>query len=87
MSRAFTKEIDDAPVPPLHDRAISGARNLVIPSGARQIEQSIATLNERIGSLSDATVVAETVEFETKAGEEEVKIIAIRRDAPMDKLR
>lgn len=58
MSRAFTREIDDAPPPPLPERPISAARNLVTPNGAHQIEQAIATLSQQVeaGTDSDALV-------------------------------
>ena len=42
MSRAFVREIDDAPEPPPLERAASGAPNLVTPRGARMIDETIA---------------------------------------------
>jgi transcription elongation GreA/GreB family factor len=48
MSRAFTREIDDAPPPPVPERAVSAARNLVTRQGARQIEEMIATLTGQL---------------------------------------
>jgi transcription elongation GreA/GreB family factor len=44
VSRAFVKEIDDAPEPPPLDRMPSGAPNLVTPRGARMIDETIAAL-------------------------------------------
>ncbi|WP_428423813.1 GreA/GreB family elongation factor [Pararhizobium sp.] len=58
MSRAFTKEIDDAPPPPVPERPISAARNLVTPNGARQIEQMIAALTQQTAATSDGEVLA-----------------------------
>ena len=58
MSRAFTKEIDDAPPPPVPERAISTARNLVTANGARQIEQMIAVLTQQTTATSDREVLA-----------------------------
>ena len=58
MSRAFTKEIDDAvPAPPL-ERPISAAANLVTPRGAELIEEEIAALDEKLRS-GDAADLAE----------------------------
>ena len=42
MSRAFIREVDDAPPPPPLERTASGAANLVTPRGARLIEETIA---------------------------------------------
>ncbi|CAN7589220.1 GreA/GreB family elongation factor [Pararhizobium sp. LjRoot255] len=58
MSRAFTREIDDAPPPPVPERQISAARNLVTQNGARQIEQAIATLSQQIEASGDSDVLA-----------------------------
>ncbi|MCW0000658.1 GreA/GreB family elongation factor [Pararhizobium sp. YC-54] len=58
MSRAFTKEIDDAPAPPVPEHPISAARNLVTANGARQIEQMVAVLTEQVTSTSDSDVLA-----------------------------
>ncbi len=58
MSRAFTKEIDDAPPPPVPERSISTARNLVTPNGARQIEQMVAALTQQTAATSDVDVLA-----------------------------
>jgi len=58
MSRAFTREIDDAPLPPLPERRISAARNLVTPNGARQIEQAIATLSQQVEAGADSDALA-----------------------------
>ncbi|WP_426231646.1 GreA/GreB family elongation factor [Pararhizobium sp. DWP3-4] len=58
MSRAFTKEIDDVPPPPVAERPISTARNLVTPNGARQIEQMVAALTQQTAATSDNEVLA-----------------------------
>lgn len=58
MSRAFTREIDDAPPPPLPERPISAARNLVTPNGARQIEQAIETLSQQVEAGGDNDALA-----------------------------
>lgn len=58
MSRAFTKEIDDAPPPPVPEHPISAARNLVTANGARQIEQMVAVLTQQITATSDGDVLA-----------------------------
>jgi transcription elongation GreA/GreB family factor len=52
MSRAFIKEVDDAPLMIL-ERPVSPVPNLVTRRGARLIEQAIAALEERIAKLSD----------------------------------
>lgn len=44
MSRAFVKEVDDAPEPPPLERSASAAPNLVTPRGARMIDETIAEL-------------------------------------------
>ncbi len=44
MSRAFVKEIDDAPEPPLAERPVSSAPNLVTPRGMRLIESRVGAL-------------------------------------------
>ncbi|HZF94546.1 MAG TPA: GreA/GreB family elongation factor [Allosphingosinicella sp.] len=44
MSRAFVREIDDAPEPPPVERAVSAAPNLVTPRGARTIDENVAAL-------------------------------------------
>ena len=58
MSRAFTREVDDAPPPPILERAISSARNLVTPNGARQIEQAMETLDRQIEASGDNDALA-----------------------------
>jgi hypothetical protein len=47
MSRAFVKEVDDAPVASPQERPVSAAPNLVTTRGARLIEQAIVALEER----------------------------------------
>ena len=56
MSRAFVKEVDDAP-PPITERPVSAAPNLVTPRGARLIEQSVVTLEEQIATVTDERVL------------------------------
>jgi transcription elongation GreA/GreB family factor len=56
MSRAFVKESDEAGVPPLPDRPISSARNLVTRRGLRLIERAIA---QHRSELATATAAAE----------------------------
>jgi transcription elongation GreA/GreB family factor len=53
MSRAFVKEVDDAPAPPAPDRPVSLAPNLVTPRGARLIEETIAPLETAIAEAGD----------------------------------
>jgi transcription elongation GreA/GreB family factor len=53
VSRAFVKEVDDAPEAPPQARPVSAAPNLVTPRGARLIEQAIAALEERIAAAID----------------------------------
>ena len=48
MSRAFVKEVDDAPEPPPPERMPSAAPNLVTPRGARLIEETIADLESAL---------------------------------------
>ena len=56
MSRAFVKEIDDAPEPPLADRPVSTAPNRVTRRGARQIEDAVASLQSRLAMGIDASM-------------------------------
>ena len=44
MSRAFVKEVDDAPEPPPPERLASAAPNLITPRGARLIDAAIAEI-------------------------------------------
>ncbi len=53
MSRAFTKEVDDAPIPGVPDRPVSRARNLVTETGASKIKGEIASLKDRLARASD----------------------------------
>ncbi|MFQ0814934.1 transcription elongation factor [Brucella anthropi] len=55
MSRAFTKEQDDAPTD-LGERPVSPHRNLVTPAGLKMIEDEIARLQHE---LADANVAGE----------------------------
>jgi transcription elongation GreA/GreB family factor len=52
MSRAFVKEIDDAPEIP-HDRAVSAAPNRVTPRGAGLIVREIAALEQALAATPD----------------------------------
>lgn len=56
MSRAFTKEIDDAPEPPPLERPISAAPNLVTPAGAAQITQTLASLEAQLAVNPDPSL-------------------------------
>jgi transcription elongation GreA/GreB family factor len=56
MSRAFVKEVDDAPVAPPQERPVSAAPNLVTPRGARLIEQAIVALEEQIAAVIDEKI-------------------------------
>lgn len=58
MGRAFTREIDDGPLPPVLERAISAARNLVTPSGARKVEAKIADLDAGLKSAAGGDIDA-----------------------------
>ena len=48
MSRAFVREVDDAPEPPPIERAASAAPNLVTPRGARLIDEAIAAIEDAL---------------------------------------
>ncbi|MGI8841475.1 MAG: GreA/GreB family elongation factor [Caulobacteraceae bacterium] len=50
MSRAFVKEMDDAPPPPPLERPVSIAPNRVTPKGAALIEQAVASLERRLAA-------------------------------------
>ncbi len=50
MSRAFVKEMDDAPPPPLLERPVSIAPNRVTPRGAALIEQAVASLERQLAA-------------------------------------
>jgi len=45
MSRAFVREVDDAPAPPMPERPISAAPNLVTPEGAALIAAELAAID------------------------------------------
>jgi transcription elongation GreA/GreB family factor len=53
MSRAFVREADEVQPPPMLERPVSAAPNLVTPRGARLIEQAVAALEEQIAAASD----------------------------------
>jgi transcription elongation GreA/GreB family factor len=59
MSRAFIKEVDNVPLPPMLERPVSPGPNLVTRRGARLIEQAIAALEDRIATVSDEKVLLE----------------------------
>lgn len=52
MSRAFVREVDDAPEPPPLERMPSGAPNLVTPRGARLIEERVAAIEAALAQAS-----------------------------------
>lgn len=51
MSRAFVKEVDNAPSP-LLERAVSAGPNRVTPHGAQLIKEAVAALNEQLAAAS-----------------------------------
>lgn len=53
MSRAFVKEVDDAPEPAPPERVPSGAPNLVTPRGARLIEATVAEIEAALADASE----------------------------------
>ncbi|MFD2239035.1 GreA/GreB family elongation factor [Aureimonas populi] len=53
MAQAFTREIDDAPLPPLPERPVSPHLNLVTRRGAALIEEALHTLKAQIGATSE----------------------------------
>ncbi len=59
VSRAFVKEEDGARPPPIPERPVSTAQNLVTPRGARLISETIANLQGCLANVSDEE--AETV--------------------------
>lgn len=58
MSRAFVREVDDAPEPPPVERSGSGAPNLVTPRGARLIDEAIARLEAALAGADAAEEAA-----------------------------
>jgi transcription elongation GreA/GreB family factor len=52
VSRAFVREVDDAPEPPPLERMPSGAPNLVTPRGARLIEERVAAIEAALAQAS-----------------------------------
>lgn len=58
MSRAFTREIDDAPLPPPPERVVSPWPNLVTPRGARLIERHVSVIEAEIAGTRDADALA-----------------------------
>jgi transcription elongation GreA/GreB family factor len=50
VSRAFVREIDDAPAPPPPERPASGAPNLVTPRGARLITEKIEAIEAALAA-------------------------------------
>ena len=53
MSRAFVREVDEVQPPPMLERPVSTAPNLVTPQGARLIEQTVVALERQIAAASD----------------------------------
>jgi transcription elongation GreA/GreB family factor len=53
MSRAFVREVDEVQPPPMLERPVSTAPNLVTPRGARLIEQTVVVLEEQIAAASE----------------------------------
>ena len=51
MSRAFVREVDDAPSP-LLERAVSAAPNRVTPRGAQRIKEAVTALEEQLAAAS-----------------------------------
>ena len=58
MSRAFVKEMDDAPPPPPLERPVSLAPNRVTPRGAALIEASVAALEGQLAATSGEEAIA-----------------------------
>ena len=58
MSRAFVKEMDDAPPPPPLERPVSIAPNRVTPRGARLIEEMVANLEGQLAAGPGEEAVA-----------------------------
>ncbi len=58
MSRAFVKEDDDAPPPPLPERRVSTAPNRVTPRGAQQIRENISSLERQLAEAPEEEVAA-----------------------------
>lgn len=54
VSRAFVKEVDDAPEPPPPERSASAAPNLVTPRGARIIDETIAQIETSLAAAEGA---------------------------------
>jgi transcription elongation GreA/GreB family factor len=57
MSRAFTKEIDDAPAPKVPEHPISNATNFVTPSGAAIISRRAGDIARQIETTKDLTIL------------------------------
>jgi len=55
VSRAFVREVDDAPEMPPAERTASGAANLVTPRGARLIDETIEGIEAALAARPDAT--------------------------------
>jgi transcription elongation GreA/GreB family factor len=53
MSRAFVREVDEVQPPPMVERPVSTAPNLVTPQGAWLIEQTVVALEKQIAAASD----------------------------------
>lgn len=65
MSKAFTKEADDAPEPKLHRRGVSVPEpNYMTPAGARAARSELATCTDedRVRELTDHLATAQIIE-------------------------
>jgi transcription elongation GreA/GreB family factor len=58
MSRAFVKEVDDAPPEPPLERPISSAPNLVTARGAALIDEAVEALERQIAEAADEEAAA-----------------------------
>ncbi|MDQ2859447.1 MAG: GreA/GreB family elongation factor [Pseudomonadota bacterium] len=58
MSRAFVKEMDDAPPPPPLERPVSLAPNFVTPRGAALIEAAVAALEGQLAAAPGEEAIA-----------------------------
>jgi transcription elongation GreA/GreB family factor len=59
MNKAFTRETDDAPSPPLEERPISSALNLVTLRGAQLIKEKIAVIEKKHAAEVDPVLKSE----------------------------
>ncbi|HUQ35361.1 MAG TPA: hypothetical protein VM144_03190 [Aestuariivirga sp.] len=59
MNKAFTRETDDAPPPPLEERPVSSTLNLVTPRGALLIKDHIAAIENTLSAEADPMLKSE----------------------------